>query len=104
MDLFECCTASVNFNASNLAVTPLAGFQLRLRDSNVTLMYAKGCALWSNDQSGFQDAIEIASSSDAAVLFVGTWSRDQTLLWSGANATTGEHIDVSLSALINLLN
>ncbi|KAL8278947.1 hypothetical protein RQP46_008616 [Phenoliferia psychrophenolica] len=90
----------VNFNASNLAVTPLAGFQALLQKSNVTLRYAQGCQLWSNDQSGFQEAVEAALISDAAVVFVGTWSRDQTLLWSGANATTGEHIDISSLELV----
>jgi beta-glucosidase len=28
------------------------------------------------------------------VVVVGTWSRDQTELWQGLNATTGEHVDV----------
>lgn len=36
-----------------------------------------------------------AEEADAAVVVVGTWSRDQGELWTGANATTGEHIDVS---------
>jgi beta-glucosidase len=34
-------------------------------------------------------------------LKVGTWSLDQTLLWTpGTNATTGEHVDVSSLALV----
>lgn len=34
-------------------------------------------------------------------MFVGTWSLDQTLLWTpGTNATTGEHVDLSDLALV----
>jgi beta-glucosidase len=38
-----------------------------------------------------------------AVVVVGTWSRDQTELWSGLNATTGEHIDISSLALVGAM-
>ncbi len=31
---------------------------------------------------------------------MGTWSLDQTRLWSGVNATTGEHVDVADLALV----
>jgi len=57
--------------------------------------YAQGCERWSNDQSGFAEAIAIASAADVAVVVIGTWSRDQNELWQGLNATTGEHVDVS---------
>jgi len=49
--------------------------------------YAKGCERWSNDQSGFDEAIEAAKKSDVAIVVVGTWSRDQVQLWQGLNAT-----------------
>ena len=52
--------------------------------------------MWSNDQSGFVDAVAAAQTSDVAIVMVGTWSLDQTLLWTpGTNATTGEHVDLS---------
>ena len=37
-----------------------------------------------------------ATEADVAVILVGTWTLDQTLLWTpGTNATTGEHVDLS---------
>lgn len=45
-----------------------------------TVHYAKGCERWSNDQSGFPEAIEAAKKSDVAIVVVGTWSRDQKKL------------------------
>lgn len=47
----------------------------------------QGCDRASNDQSGFEEAIEAAKKSDVAVVIVGTWSRDQGELWTGLNAT-----------------
>lgn len=42
-----------------------------------------------------------AIQSDVAVVMVGTWSLDQTLLWTpGTNATTGEHVDLSDLGLV----
>jgi beta-glucosidase len=42
-----------------------------------------------------------AQASDIAVVMVGTWSLDQTLLWTpGTNATTGEHVDLSDLGLV----
>lgn len=36
-----------------------------------------------------------------AIVMVGTWSLDQTLLWTpGTNATTGEHVDLSDLGLV----
>ena len=36
-----------------------------------------------------------------AIVAVGTWSLDQTLLWTpGTNATTGEHVDLSDLGLV----
>ncbi|GKT86360.1 periplasmic beta-glucosidase [Colletotrichum tofieldiae] len=62
--------------------------------SEGTVTYAKGAERWSNDESGFPEAIAAAEAADVAVVIVGTWSRDQDELWAGLNATTGEHIDV----------
>lgn len=68
--------------------------------SNASITYAQGCERWSNDQSGFPEAIAAAESADVAVVIIGTWSRDQVELWEGLNATTGEHVDVSSLDLV----
>ncbi|SJL14428.1 related to beta-glucosidase [Armillaria ostoyae] len=93
----------VFFNASNNGISPLTGFQEYLRSisSATQINYAEGCKRWSNDESGFDEAVSAAEASDAAVVMVGTWSLDQTLLWTpGTNATTGEHVDVADLALV----
>ncbi|OOQ91210.1 putative beta-glucosidase [Penicillium brasilianum] len=73
-------------------VTPLDGIKAAV-GSNAEINYAQGCERWSNDESGFAEAVEAAKKSDVAVVVVGTWSRDQNQLWQGLNATTGEHVD-----------
>jgi beta-glucosidase len=80
--------------------TPLEGIRAV---SKGTVTYAKGCERWSNDESGFPEAIVTASAADVAVVIVGTWSRDQIELWAGFNATTGEHIDVSSLNLVGAM-
>ncbi|PYH99030.1 putative beta-glucosidase, partial [Aspergillus ellipticus CBS 707.79] len=74
-------------------VTPLDGIKAAV-GSSATINYAQGCERWSNDESGFEEAIAAANKSDVAVVVVGTWSRDQTELWENYNATTGEHVDL----------
>ncbi|KAI0201551.1 glycoside hydrolase family 3 protein [Astrocystis sublimbata] len=81
----------VPFKSQYRGITPLDGIRAA---SKGTITYAKGCERWSNDQSGFDEAISAAESADVAVVVVGTWSRDQDELWGGLNATTGEHVDV----------
>lgn len=80
-------------------VTPLAGIQNYVGHST-KVNYAEGCKLWSNDDSGFKDAVNAAKKSKVAVVMVGTWSRDQNELWQGLNATTGEHVDVNDLGLV----
>lgn len=67
------------------------------------MTYAQGCERWSNDDSGFDEAIAAAEAADVAVVVVGTWSRDQNELWGGLNATTGEHVDVSNLNLVGAM-
>ena len=67
-------------------VTPLDGVKAAVGDK-ARVHYAQGCERWSNDESGFADAVEAAKKSDVAVVVVGTWSRDQKELWEGLNAT-----------------
>lgn len=86
--------------AMSRGVTPLDGIEA-LSEGRVT--YAQGCERWSNDESGFDEAIAAAEDSDVAVVVVGTWSRDQNELWAGLNATTGEHIDVASLNLVGAM-
>lgn len=93
----------VFFNASNNGISPLTGFEEYLSSisSATQVNYAEGCKRWSNDESGFDEAVRAAEASDAAIVMVGTWSLDQTLLWTpGTNATTGEHVDLADLALV----
>jgi beta-glucosidase len=91
----------VFFNATNNALSPLAGFTELLANTSVTINHAQGASLWSNDQSEFAEAIAAAKASDVAIVMVGTWSLDQTFLWTpGTNATTGEHVDLSDLGLV----
>ncbi|EPS39765.1 hypothetical protein H072_6445 [Dactylellina haptotyla CBS 200.50] len=82
----------VPFKSSLRGVTPYDGIKAAIGADKV--VYAKGCERWSDDESGFPEAISAAESADVAVVVVGTWSRDQNELWQGLNATTGEHVDV----------
>ncbi|CAE6423351.1 unnamed protein product [Rhizoctonia solani] len=97
----------VFYGAKENAVSPLDGFKRVLAGSNVQINYAEGCKLWSASEEGFPEAVAAAQKSDVAVVAVGTWSLDQTLLWQGVNATTGEHVDVSdlglVGAQLNLI-
>lgn len=81
-------------------VTPLAGIKSASRGK---VTFAQGCERWSNDQSGFAEAVATASAADVAVVIVGTWSRDQNELWQGLNATTGEHVDVHSLNLVGAM-
>lgn len=68
-------------------VTPLDGVNAAFKGSNTKVTYAQGCERWSNDKSGFPEAIAAAREAEVAVVVVGTWSRDQRELWVGLNAT-----------------
>lgn len=86
---------------NDVGVTPLKGIK---KISKGTVTYAKGCERWSHDKSGFSEAISAAEGADVAVVVVGTWSRDQTELWQGLNATTGESVDVSNLNLVGAMS
>jgi beta-glucosidase len=90
----------VTYQSQYRGVTPLDGLKAA---SKGKVTYSKGCERWSNDQSGFPEAIAAAKAADVAVVVVGTWSRDQTELWKGLNATTGEHVDVSTLQLVGAM-
>ncbi|CAG8954644.1 hypothetical protein HYFRA_00004565 [Hymenoscyphus fraxineus] len=86
--------------SSARGVTPFDGIKAA---SSGAVTFAKGCERWSNDQSGFAEAVAAASAADVAVVVVGTWTRDQYELWQGLNATTGEHVDVSSLNLVGAM-
>ena len=58
----------------------------------VTFNYAQGCDGWSQNKTGFSEAIDAAKKSDIAVLVVGTSSGTFT---DNNNATCGEGFDLS---------
>ncbi|KAK6854300.1 hypothetical protein PG995_009393 [Apiospora arundinis] len=76
--------------SASCGVTPFDGIRAA---SSGDVTFTQGCERWSSDQSGFTSAISAAKDADVAVVVVGTWSRDQSELWAGLNATTGEHVD-----------
>ncbi|KLO08234.1 glycoside hydrolase family 3 protein [Schizopora paradoxa] len=93
----------VFFNASNNGISPLDGINqfLKNESSSVSVSFSQGAELWSSDTSLIPAAVKTAQDSDIAIILVGTWSLDQTLLWTpGTNATTGEHVDLSDLALV----
>ncbi|KAJ2894760.1 hypothetical protein MKZ38_007245 [Zalerion maritima] len=90
----------VPYKSQYRGVTPLDGIKAA---SSGEITYAQGCERWSNDESGFGEAIAAVDSADVAVVVVGTWSRDQNELWAGLNATTGEHIDVASLNLVGAM-
>ncbi|KAL4807743.1 glycoside hydrolase superfamily [Aspergillus unguis] len=89
----------VVYKSQYRGVTPLDGITAAVGE-NATIHYAQGCERWSNDGSGFEEAVAAAEKSDVAIVVVGTWSRDQQELWQGLNATTGEHVDVNSLNLV----
>ncbi|KAF9891014.1 hypothetical protein FE257_005271 [Aspergillus nanangensis] len=89
----------VVYRSQYRGVTPLDGIKAAVGKKG-RVHYAQGCERWSNDQSGFDEAVAAAKKSDVAVVVVGTWSRDQQELWQGLNATTGEHVDVNDLSLV----
>ncbi|KAI0379024.1 glycoside hydrolase family 3 protein [Hypomontagnella monticulosa] len=90
----------VPYKSQYRGVTPLDGIKAA---STSKVTYAKGCERWSNDQSGFAEAVAAAEGADVAVVVVGTWTRDQDELWGGLNATTGEHVDVHKLNLVGAM-
>lgn len=72
-------------------VTPLEGMTAIVGDK-IKINYAEGCDLWSQDRSGFKDAVKAARKSDVAVVFVG--SQSALLARKSEPATSGEGFDL----------
>ena len=71
--------------------TPLAAIREYL-DGKAKINYAKGCDLVSEDKSGILEAVRAASSSDVALVFLGTSSA--SLARDYTNSTSGEGYDL----------
>ncbi|KAJ6191392.1 hypothetical protein N7519_001413 [Penicillium mononematosum] len=71
--------------SQNRGVTPLDGIRAAVGES-AKITYAQGCERWSNDQSGFPQAIQAAREADVAVVVV--------------DLRTGEHVDVNSLNLV----
>ena len=72
-------------------ISALKGLKNNYGDK-VTFNYAQGCDGWSQNKTGFADAIDAAKKSDIVVLVVGTSSGTFT---DNKNATCGEGFDLS---------
>ena len=71
--------------------TPLAAIREYL-DGKAKINYVKGCDLVSEDKSGIPEAVRAASSSDVALVFLGTSSA--SLARDYTNSTSGEGYDL----------
>ena len=91
----------VVYQSQYRGVTPLAG--IRNAVGNGTVSYAKGCERWSNERSGFPEAIAAAEAADVAVVVVGVsfsifpfFSKPQHFL-QGTNRLTTRRRGVEIS-------
>lgn len=73
-------------------ITPLKGIR-KLVGNHLTVNYAAGCDLVSDDKSGFSEAVAIAQKSDVVLMFVG--SASASLARDYKNATCGEGYDLT---------
>ena len=69
-------------------VTPLRGIREYLAGSGVRVNHAEGCDPYSQDKSGFGEALKAARRSDVVVVFVG--SQSTILARASEPATSGE--------------
>ena len=72
-------------------ITPLAAIR-RLAGSDLTVRYAQGCSLTSQDTTGLQAAVETARASDVAIIFGG--SASASLARDYKSSTCGEGFDL----------
>jgi len=79
-------------NDNKYGVTPLQGIRNIVGD-NVKVNYAKGCDTYSQDKTGFSDAIKAVSMSQVAVVFIGSSSASPG--YPHPNATSGEGYDLA---------
>ena len=77
--------------ATDYGTTPLKGIT-DLVGGCVKINYAEGCDLWSQDRSGFAQAINAARKSDVSIIFAG--SQSALLARKTEPATSGEGYDL----------
>ncbi len=75
-----------------LGNTPLNGIK-QLVGNKIKVNFAKGCDLTSQDSTGFKQAVQVAATSDIALVFVG--SQSASLARDYFNSTSGEGFDLS---------
>ena len=73
-------------------VTVLEGLK-RLAGDKLAISYAKGCDLVSLNNSGIDEAVQLAKRSDVAIVVIGTASA--SLARDYSNATSGEGFDLT---------
>lgn len=73
-------------------ITLLNGLQARL-GKKAKINYAEGCDWWSNDTTGFKQAVDVAQKSDAVIVAIGT--RSTYLARNPQKTTSGEGFDLS---------
>ena len=74
-------------------ITPLRGIREYLAGSGVRVNHAEGCDPYSQDKSGFGEALKAARRSDVVVVFVG--SQSAILARASEPATSGEGYDLT---------
>lgn len=79
-------------NDNKYGVTPLQGIRAIAGDQ-VQVNYAKGCDTYSQNKTGFAEALKAVSKSEVAVVFIGSSSASPG--YPHPNATSGEGYDLA---------
>lgn len=83
---------SWTYQGTDVGVDLLQGIRNRFPD-DCRITHAKGCDWWSQDDSGFAEAVRVASQSDLVIAAVGT--RSTYLVRNPDKVTCGEGYDLS---------
>ena len=83
---------SWTYQGTDVGVTLLEGIRNRF-PSDCIIRHAEGCDWWSQDDSGIDEAVRLASESDLVIVAVG--SRSTYLVRKPENVTCGEGYDLS---------
>jgi beta-glucosidase len=90
-----------NYNGfPSASVTPLEGIRRKVGES-VAVAYAQGCAIRSQDRSGFAEAVAVAQDADVIVAVVGLsqlieGEEGQREGVEGGEHSTGDRVDIDL--------
>lgn len=83
---------SWTYQGTDVGVNLLQGIKDRFPDDCI-IRHAEGCDWWSQDDSGFAEAVKVASASDLVIAAVGT--RSTYLVRNPDKVTCGEGYDLS---------